>query len=59
MGRMERSHESRVNAVMGGEFLLPHVTSRESLLVEWVRGQGWTVLPQPPPLNNNYLNHQQ
>ena len=36
--------------------LLPTRREEESLLVEWARGQGLTVLPQPPLLSNNYLN---
>ena len=35
-------------------FLMPHVSEEESLLVEWARGQGLTVLPHPPLLSNNF-----
>ena len=35
---------------------LPQRREEEILLVEWARGQGLTVLPQPPLLSNNYLN---
>ena len=35
----------------------PHNGEEEWLLVEWSCGQGLTVLPQPPLLNNNYLNY--
>ena len=38
-------------------FFCPTRREEEILLVEWARGQGLTVLPQPPLLNNNYLNY--
>ena len=46
------------NGVMGEwrVFLVPHMSEEESPLVEWARGQGWTVLPHPPPLSNNCPN---
>ena len=37
--------------------LCPSDVKRKNPLVEWARGQGLTVLPQPPLLSNNYLNY--
>ena len=45
-----------------GEWMLslpPCDVRRKNPLVQWASGQGLTVLPQPPPLSNNYLNHPQ
>ena len=50
-----REHEPTIERIASwGVFLLPHAREEESLLVEWARGKGLTVLPQPPLLNNNY-----
>ena len=53
-----REHEPTMERMASWRvFLLPHASEEESLLVEWARGQGLTVLPQPPLLSNNYLNY--
>ena len=54
-----RNGKSGKSGENGMSLLYPNDVKRKNPLVKWPRGQGLTVLPQPPPLSNSYLNQQQ